>query len=49
MYGRTDPAIHRPALHSYHIALIHPITEEKLDLRSPLPADMEKLIKAKDA
>lgn len=44
LYGAADPAISRPALHSHRIRLVHPITGELLELRTPLPEDMQKLL-----
>ena len=45
LYGAEDRAlIVRPALHSYELALTHPITGETLRFTSPLPEDMRRLI-----
>ena len=45
LYGTEDPElIARPALHSCALTLIHPVTEEVLQLEAPLPEDMEKLL-----
>ena len=45
LYGAEDRAlIARPALHSYELTLVHPITEETLHFTSPLPEDMRRLI-----
>jgi 23S rRNA-/tRNA-specific pseudouridylate synthase len=48
LYGREeDPAlIARPALHSAELHLVHPITGERISLRSDLPNDMRALIRA---
>lgn len=35
----------RPALHAYHLALTHPVTQEPLSWTQPLPEDMCQLIK----
>ena len=43
MYGAADLALPRPALHSHHILLAHPITGQRLVLTSPLPEDMRTL------
>ncbi len=43
LYGVRDPDIHRPALHSHHLVLRHPISGDILDLTSPLPPDMAAL------
>ncbi len=44
LYGTEDPAlISRPALHSAHLELCQPFTEEKLSFDAPLPKDMARL------
>lgn len=44
LYGTEDPAlIPRPALHSYALELVHPVTGEVLHLTAPLPEDMVRL------
>jgi len=44
LYGEKDEAlIARPALHSAELALTHPITGERIRLRSELPEDMRAL------
>jgi 23S rRNA pseudouridine1911/1915/1917 synthase len=35
---------HRQALHAGRLGFIHPITGEKLDFTSPIPADMQQLL-----
>ena len=46
LYGTEDKAlIPRPALHSCHLRLTHPITGVSLSLAAPLPEDMRRLIK----
>lgn len=37
-------AFRRQALHAASLGLIHPITGERLDFESPLPADMQQLL-----
>jgi len=45
LYGTEDvELIPRPALHSYALELVHPVTGELLRLTAPIPADMEKLV-----
>ncbi len=45
LYGAESRAlIARPALHSYELALTHPITGEALQFTSTLPEDMRRLI-----
>ena len=43
LYGRPDPLIDRPALHSARMELDHPITGERLAFSVPLPDDMRNL------
>jgi len=44
LYGAEDRAlIARPALHSAGLAFVHPVTGERLEFSSPLPADMAAL------
>ena len=46
LYGTENPAlIARPALHSCHMALAHPITGESLEFYAELPEDMARLLK----
>lgn len=44
LYGSASPLISRPALHSHLLELVHPIGGQALGFRSPLPADMAKLL-----
>ena len=45
LYGTEDPAlIPRPALHSYVLALTHPVTGKRMRFTAPIPADMNRLI-----
>ncbi|MCD8382221.1 MAG: RluA family pseudouridine synthase [Clostridiales bacterium] len=45
LYGRPCPeVIDRPALHSWRLALVHPVTGERLAFEEPLPEDMAKLV-----
>ena len=45
LYGAEDRAlIVRPALHSFELALTHPLTGQKLQFTSTLPEDMRRLI-----
>ena len=47
LYGTEDRAlIARPALHSYHLRLTHPVTGAVIDVTAPLPEDMVRLLKA---
>ena len=46
LYGKEEPElIGRPALHSYALKLVHPVTGEVLELTAPLPADVERPMK----
>ena len=46
LYGREDQAlISRPALHSWKLSLLQPISGERLSWTQPLPADMAALFK----
>jgi len=46
LYGTEDRSlITRPALHSYELWLTHPITGKALHFITPIPADMEDLLK----
>ncbi len=46
LYGTEDRAlIARPALHSYHLRLLHPVTGAVIDVTAPLPEDMARLLK----
>ena len=44
LYGAPEAPIGRPALHSYRIRLIHPMTGETITFTSRLPQDMQRLI-----
>lgn len=43
LYGANKRLIKRTALHSYHIVLVNPLTNKKIDVKCELPTDMEKL------
>jgi 23S rRNA pseudouridine1911/1915/1917 synthase len=40
IYGRAEPGLARQFLHAAELAFPHPITGERLELRSELPADL---------
>jgi 23S rRNA pseudouridine1911/1915/1917 synthase len=45
VYGGAKAAgMARQALHAWHLAFVHPITGESIDLRSALPADMAQAL-----
>ncbi|MCM3767505.1 RluA family pseudouridine synthase [Neobacillus niacini] len=46
LYGGDISALKRQALHSKSIKLIHPFSRKEMTFSSPLPADMEEIIKA---
>jgi len=41
VYGIAEPALGRQFLHAARLAFDHPFTGERLDLESPLPAELE--------
>lgn len=46
LYGTEDRAlIARPALHSYHLRMRHPLTGAVIDVTAPLPEDIQRLLK----
>ena len=46
LYGTEDRAlIARPALHSYHLRMLHPVTGAVIDITAPLPEDIQRLLK----
>ena len=49
LYGKEEPdLIPRPALHSWRLALRHPITGKELLFTAPVPADMAGLLKVRN-
>lgn len=45
LYGAEDKTlIARPALHSYHLRMRHPVTGAVIDVTAPLPEDMKHLL-----
>jgi len=45
LYGTEDTdLIPRPALHSYSLTMIHPVTEQHLSFTAPLPQDISRLV-----
>ena len=46
LYGTEDPdLIPRPALHSFALTLVHPVTGARVEVSAPLPEDMRKLLR----
>jgi 23S rRNA pseudouridine1911/1915/1917 synthase len=44
-YGRRDAlGLGRQFLHSYHLSFEHPVTGEKVDVKAPLPAELEAVL-----
>lgn len=46
LYGSASALISRPALHSAHLELVHPVNGRALCFDSPLPADMSAIFPA---
>ena len=46
VYGAASELISRPALHSAFLHLVQPVTNETIDLVSPVPEDMEAVWKS---
>lgn len=47
IYGGTPAAgLARQGLHAYRLAFVHPVTQQPLDLRSPVPADLAQAAKS---
>ena len=44
LYGSNSDKIDRQALHAYKIKFIHPITNNKIEITSKIPKDIESLI-----
>ena len=44
LYGRCCNEIDRPALHSYRLVFVHPVTGKRIECVSPMPSDMQKLM-----
>jgi 23S rRNA pseudouridine1911/1915/1917 synthase len=39
-----EPLIARPALHAWHLELIHPTTNKQMTFEAPLPADFQQML-----
>jgi 23S rRNA pseudouridine1911/1915/1917 synthase len=46
VYGVTEPALERQFLHATRLAFPHPFSGERIDVSSPLPADLERFLSA---
>ncbi len=47
LYGSVTQLIERQALHAYKICFVHPVTNQKIELKTQIPQDMEHLILSK--
>ena len=45
--GPLDQGITRQALHAYYLKFVDPFTDKTLEIKLPLPADMQKIIDIK--
>jgi RluA family pseudouridine synthase len=43
--GEEQPLLGRTALHAFNLSFIHPITNKKISIETPLPKDMEVVLK----
>ena len=43
-YGKPSPLVDRTALHAARLAFDHPVTGKRIELASPLPRDLERLV-----
>ena len=44
VYGAPEPVLKRQFLHAARLAFVHPVTGERVDIVSPLPADLERAL-----
>jgi len=44
LYGESDAAIARQALHAWRVTLLHPTTRQRLEIEAPIPHDMRTLL-----
>ncbi len=44
LYGKENYLLNRPALHSYDISFVHPITNQSLCFKAPVASDMQEYI-----
>ena len=49
VYGRPSPRLPRHFLHAHHLAFQHPQTGETIELRAPLPPDLQAALDMLDA
>ena len=48
-YGAADPALDRPLLHAAVLGFVHPVTQQYVEHRAPLPEDMTRAVAARRA
>lgn len=48
LYGRENELLSRPALHSYDISFVHPVSGEQLNFAASVPDDMTKYMAVLD-
>ena len=46
LYGFSSNLINRPALHSFQISCIHPVTKKNCNFKAEIPEDIKNIIKA---
>jgi 23S rRNA pseudouridine1911/1915/1917 synthase len=46
VYGVADDRIARPALHSWRMRLLHPVTGSELEITAPIPRDMNTVVRS---
>lgn len=44
LYGNESDIIARQALHAFHVSFQHPIINQLIDIKAPLPEDMKKIL-----
>ena len=45
VYGTSEQGLRRQFLHAARLAFVHPVTGERVDVTSPLPADLDATLK----
>ena len=44
-YGNGDDPLHRLCLHAYMLCFVHPVTRERMEFETPIPATFRRLFK----
>ena len=44
-YGNGDNPLHRLCLHAYMLCMVHPVTRERMEFETPIPASFRSLFK----